>query len=146
MTTLNAKSLFIIFMMFNISSATACSCRHTSTETVAYSSSHSLTKLEIQRQSIFERVLNFKIFSDDIKRVKVKVLEEIKGKYEENFIDVYTKTNIGECGIKIDHGQHVYVINFKNDNGDWSNSLSVCNIVNKNFAEAVKSQISRKNP
>lgn len=144
MITQNVKSLLILFIMFNISSATACSCRHISAETVAYSSSHSLTKLEIQRPSIFERLVN--IFSDDIKRVKVKGLEEIKGKYEKNFIDVYTKTNIGECGIKIDHEQHVYVINFKNDNGTWSNSLSVCNIVNKNFAEAVKSQISRKYP
>lgn len=144
MTTLNAKSLFIIFMMFNISSAAACSCRHTSTDTVAYSSNHSLTKLKIQRPSMFERVLNLKNFSDDIQRFKVIVIEDIKGRYEQNFIDVYTKTNIEECGIKIDHGQHVYVINFKNDNGDWSNSISVCNIVNKNFAEAVKSQISKK--
>jgi hypothetical protein len=132
--------------MFGISSATACSCSHISTETVAYSSNHSLTKLEIQRPSIFERVLNFKFFSNDIKRIKVKVLEDIKGKYDKNFINVYTKTNIGECGIKIDDGQYVYVINFKSENGDWSNSLSVCNIVNKNFAEAVKSQISRKEP
>jgi hypothetical protein len=144
MTVLNVKSLFILFMMFDISSATACSCRHTSTETVAYSSNHSLTKLDILRPSIFERILKFEIFSDDIKRIKVKVLEDIKGKYEQNFIDVHTKTNIGECGIKLDHGQHVYVINFKNDNGDWSNSINVCNIVNKNFAEAVKAQISRK--
>jgi hypothetical protein len=144
MLTIYIKFSIIFYLMFITSSAMACSCRYISTETVAYMSNYSLSKLEIKSPSIIERLASFNIFNGDIKRVKVKVIEDIKGTYEQKFLDINTNDYIGECGVTIEYGQQVYLINTKNKNGQWSHSISACNIVGKNFAEAVKAQISIK--
>lgn len=141
---MSAKSLFILFLMFCASSVMACSCKRTSTETVAYLSNYNLTKLEIQSPTLLERIAAFKTSRSDSNRLKVKVVENIKGTYEYNFVDVETNIDGGGCGVKIDYGQQVYAINFKDKNGAWSHSISVCNTVSEKFAEIVKDNI--KNP
>jgi len=106
--------------------------------------SYTLTKFEIQSPSLLERIATFKFSRAESTRLRVKVLENIKGTYEQNFVDVDTNIGDGGCGVKIDYGQQVYAINFKNKNGDWSHSISVCNTVSEKFSEIVKAHI--KNP
>lgn len=141
MLTIYIKFSIIVYLMSSTSSAMACSCRYISTETVAYMSNYSLSKLEIKSPSIIERLASFNIFNGDIKRVKVKVIEDIKGTYKQEFLDVNINDNIGNCGINIEYGQQVYLINSKNEIGQWSHSVSVCNMVSKDFAATVKAQI-----
>lgn len=144
MNNLNTKYSIFFFLILSTSSVMACSCKHISTEIVAYSNNHSLTKLEIQRPSIIERILRFNIFNSDIKRLNVKVLEDIKGTYNQKFVDANTNDYIGECGVNVEYGQQLYLINTKNKNGQWSHSISACNIVGKNFASTVKAHINNQ--
>ena len=122
------RLIVLVLFMFS-TSAYACSCRQSRVEEIANQNNLLLTKIQILQRSSSTH--------------KVKVLEDIKGNYPYDYIDVNEGvTNNGSCGVTIRENSEIYVVN-EVINKKTSHDANVCNIVSQQFAESVKSYIKQ---
>ena len=122
------RLIVLVLFMFS-TSAYACSCRQSRVEEIANQNNLLLTKIQILQRSSSTH--------------KVKVLEDIKGNYPYDYIDVNEGvTNNGSCGVTIKENSEIYVVN-EVINKMTSHDANVCNIVSQQFAESVKSYIKQ---
>lgn len=134
-------ALSVILAFATSTSANAsCSCKRPSTVEVAYLDSYSLTKVNVGSLSLTQKLENF-LYRQDKFKLNVKVEANIKGKYDDKTIETYRKTDIGECGSKIE-GQTIFLVQSNSSDANWSNTASVCNVVSDKFAETVKNYIN----
>ena len=121
--------LIVLVLLMTSASAYACSCKKFWIEDIANQKNLLLTKIQILQRSSSTH--------------KVKVLEDIKGNYPYDYIDVNEGvTNNGSCGVTIKENSEIYVVN-EVINKKTSHDANVCNIVSQQFAESVKSYIKQ---
>lgn len=121
--------LIVLVLIMYSTSAYACSCRQSRVEEIANQNNLLLTKIQILQRSSSTH--------------KVKVLEDIKGNYPYEYIDVNEDvTRNGSCGVTLRENSEIYVVNEVIDK-KTSHDANVCNIVSQKFAESVKSYMKQ---
>lgn len=134
---------FFLVWFLTSTSTYACSCKLYRVEDIANQNNRVLTKLKIVHTTLLERLTNIRSTSSSPSNYKVEVLENIKGTYPYDYLDVNDRTSEGSCGVDVSKISELYVINTTSTDKVTSHVASVCNIVSQKFAESVRSYMKQ---
>jgi hypothetical protein len=74
--------------------------------------------------------------------IALAFLENIKGSF--NYRKLIVEVGATEaCATSVSYGETFYLVRLASGTDEWSNSASVCNIKNENFAQQVKSLLKK---
>jgi len=102
---------FFLVWFLTSTSTYACSCKQYRVEDIANQNNRVLTKLKIVHTTLLERLTNIRSTSSSPSTYKVEVLENIKGTYPYDYLDVNDRTSEGSCGVDVSKISELYVIN-----------------------------------
>ena len=126
---------FIVLVLFMFgTSAYACSCKKFWVEEIANQNNLVLTKLKINQPTILEKI---KSIASSTTRHKVEVIENIKGSYTYNYLDVYDNYLDWTCSINLSEKSTIYVVNGFDANGVLTHDADACNLVTEEFSNEV---------
>jgi hypothetical protein len=126
--------LISLFFCFFISNSYACSCKKFWVEEIANQNNIVLTKLKIVQPTFLEKLKNIANLSSPTSRHKVEVLENIKGVYAYDYLDVYDNYLDWTCSVNLSSKDEIYVVNGYDTNGLLTHDADVCNLVTEEFS------------
>jgi hypothetical protein len=133
--------LIVLVLLMTSASAYACSCKKFWVEEIANQNNLVLTKLKIVQPTFLEKLKNIANLTSPTSRHKVEVLENIKGVYAYDYLDVYDNFLDWTCSVNLSSKEEIYVVNGYDTNGLLTHDADVCNLVTEEFSREVATYI-----
>ena len=134
----------VIFGLLTAGAASACSCRQVGVENLVIDKRLSLAKIVVMPPSFTERVASLLDLFKAERTYAVKVLEVISGQYDVTAIKVRPSGST-DCGVDLRHGETYYHLASSKNAGGHLNA-SVCDLVNEEYVQKVKTYKRRPKP
>lgn len=143
---LNALKIMTCTVLITASTLSmACTCGFQDVESVAHINDLVFSKLKVTTPPLIERFRTFLSPPSELQIFNVQVIENFKDAFTSNTISMDSHVGRGGCGTKIEYGDTINIVAYKDAEGVTSNGVSICNTYSNAFAEKVREQLLNPN-